>query len=128
MQTLRGGQRGPKLERKCATEKEERGEGSEFALLSCLPDRHRVPGIGSSFSRGKKKPWSSLLQMNIPKRKAFCKHGQKMHKCSKGADYLIKVSVNENFSTLLDFYFFLFLAWLGPKFYFGRKRKSESAF
>ena len=115
MQTLRGGQRGPKLERKCATEKEERGEGSEFALLCllCLSDRHRVPGIGSSFSRGKKKPWSSLLQMNIPKRKAFCKHGQKMHKCSKGADYLIKVSVNENFSTLLDFYFFFIFGMSG---------------
>ena len=26
--------------------------------------------------------------MNIPKLKAFCKHGQKMHKCSTGADYL----------------------------------------
>ena len=40
----------------------------------------------------------------------------------------IKVSVKENFSTLVDFVFFLFLAWVGPKFYFGRKRKSESAF
>ena len=39
---------------------------------------------------------------------------------------LLKVSVNENFSTLLDFVFFLFLAGVGPKFYFGRKRKSES--
>ena len=40
----------------------------------------------------------------------------------------LKVSVNENFSTLLDFVFWGFLAWVGPKFYFGRKRKSESAF
>ena len=40
----------------------------------------------------------------------------------------LKVSVNENFSTLLDFVFVGFLAWVGPKFYFGRKRKSESAF
>ena len=40
----------------------------------------------------------------------------------------IKVLVNENFSTLLDFVFLGFLAWVGPKFYFGRKRKSESAF
>ena len=41
----------------------------------------------------------------------------------------IKVSVNENLSTLLDFgFFFKFLARVGPKFYFGRKRKSESAF
>ena len=41
----------------------------------------------------------------------------------------VKVSVNENFSTLLDFVlFFFFLAWVGPKFYFGRKRKPESAF
>ena len=39
-----------------------------------------------------------------------------------------KVSVNENFSTLLDFVFFLFWAWVGPIFYFGRKRKPESAF
>ena len=39
-----------------------------------------------------------------------------------------KVSVKENFSTLLDFGFFGFLAKVGPKFYFGRKRKSESAF
>ena len=39
-----------------------------------------------------------------------------------------KVSVNENFSTLLDFVFLGFLALVGPKFYFGRKRKSESAF
>ena len=35
----------------------------------------------------------------------------------------LKVSVNENFSTLLDFVFFWFLAWVGPKFYFGKKRK-----
>ena len=40
----------------------------------------------------------------------------------------LKVSVNENFSTSLDFVFFGFLAWVGPKCYFGRKRKSESAF
>ena len=40
----------------------------------------------------------------------------------------LKVSVNENFSTLVDFGFFLFLAGGSPKFYFGRKRKSESAF
>ena len=40
-----------------------------------------------------------------------------------------KVSVNENFSTLLDFVFiFIFGMPVGPKFYFGRKRKSESAF
>ena len=43
-------------------------------------------------------------------------------------DTVFKVSVNENFSTLLDFRFLGFLAWVGPKFYFGRKRKSESAF
>ena len=42
--------------------------------------------------------------------------------------FKLKVSVNENFSTLLDFGFFGFLAWVGPKFYFGRKRKSKSAF
>ena len=41
---------------------------------------------------------------------------------------IVKVSVNENFSALLDFRFLGFLAWVGPKFYFGRKRKSESAF
>ena len=41
---------------------------------------------------------------------------------------LFKVSVNENLSTLLDFVFLLFLARVGPKFYFGRKRISESAF
>ena len=40
----------------------------------------------------------------------------------------LKVSVNENFRTSLDFVFFGFLACVGPKFYFGRKRKSESAF
>ena len=71
--------------KKCATEKEERGEGSlPFSVIF-----YACPtGIGSRFSRRKKKPWSSLLQMNIPKRKAFCKHGKKMHKCSTGADYL----------------------------------------
>lgn len=40
----------------------------------------------------------------------------------------LKVSVNENLSKLLDFVFFGFLAWVGPKFNFGRKRKAESAF
>ena len=34
----------------------------------------------------------------------------------------LKVSVNEYFSTFLDFDFFGFLALVGPKFYFGRKR------
>ena len=60
--------------KKCATEKEERGEGSlPFSVIF-----YACPtGIGSRFSRRKKKPWSSLLQMNIPKRKAFCKHGKK---------------------------------------------------
>ena len=42
--------------------------------------------------------------------------------------FVLKVSVNENVSTLLDFVFLGFLAGVGPKFYFGRKRKSESAF
>ena len=46
----------------------------------------------------------------------------------KGNSTFLKVSVNENFSTLLDFVFLGFLAGVGPKFYFGRKRKSESAF
>ena len=68
-----------------APEKEERGQGS--LPLSVIFYTCRT-GIGSRFPRGKKKPWSSLLQMNIPKRKAFCKHGPKMHKCSTGADYL----------------------------------------
>ena len=39
-----------------------------------------------------------------------------------------RVSVNENFSTLLDFVFSGLLAWVGPKFHFDRKRKPESAF
>ena len=62
----------------------ERGEGSLplSVFYACRT------GIGSRFPWGKKKPWSSLFQMNIPKRKAFCKHGQKMHKRSTGADYL----------------------------------------
>ena len=48
--------------------------------------------------------------------------------CLEEEILLVKVSVNENFSTLLDFVFLGFLAVVGPKFYFGRKRKSESAF
>ena len=58
----------------------------------------------------------------------FKKHVLNRHEITQCTMKTLKVSVNENFSTLLDFVFLGFLAGVGPKFYFGRKRKSESAF